>query len=195
MSSPKKAFANAPSEVGLIANRHDFAREREESDRVLFTYRVGSSIKEAVIVADTPTLDQGKTGWHPETWAHCDLSEFPNEIAEQDGRQIWTDANGRRVPRYVLAVGAGPAHCNWDSATFLDLDGRTYIGDPPDGLVPSYVPDTYAEDIRVPASATDTGYSYRHRHLWIAADRRVAYVGTTQHAERWPAPTKEFGCA
>ncbi len=195
MSSPDAALEAAASEVGYVGHPDDFVRERSDDTRVLYTYRVGAKVTQAMIVAIGPTFDGGKTGWHAETWARCDLSEFPDAVMDASSQDRWSDRNGSRVPTYEISSGPGPEHCDWQTATFLHLDGRTYIGNAPDSLVPEYVPDTYARSVPVPADATDTGYVRDGSHLWIAADRNAAYVGSEDSAERWPGTAKEFGCA
>jgi hypothetical protein len=41
----------------------------------------------------------------------------------------------------------------------------------------------------LPADATDTGYHYEGRHLWMSADAEVAYLIDSNRVEAWPAPT------
>lgn len=195
MSSPDGALEAAASEVGYIGQPADFVRERTDGSRVLYTYRVAGEVKQAMIIVDGPTLDRGKTGWHAESWARCDLSEFPDAVMDAHGLHRWSDANGRRVPTYELSSGPGPEHCGWQTATFLYLNDRIFVGNAPDDLVPEYVPDTYARSVPVPADATTTDYVRDGSLLWLAADRRAAYLGSKDSAERWPATIKEFGCA
>lgn len=44
----------------------------------------------------------GPAGWHPESWAHCDPSEFPDAALRAGGPEIWTDDQGRRAPSYDI---------------------------------------------------------------------------------------------
>ena len=194
-SSPADALDAAASEVGYIGDASDFHRERTDENRVLYTYRVEAEIKQAMIVVNGPTLDRGKAGWHAESWARCDLSEFPDSVIKAHRLDRWTDRNRERVPTYEISSGPGPEHCGWQTATFLKLNGRTYIGNPPDDLVPEYIADTYAHGVSVPAEAVDTGYIRDGSHLWLAADRKAAYIGSEDSAERWPVVIKEFWCA
>jgi hypothetical protein len=66
-------------------------------------------VKLAMIVAYGPTLDRDKTGWHAETWARCDLSEFPDAVMDAHGINRWSDRDGRPVPTYQLSSGPGPS--------------------------------------------------------------------------------------
>jgi hypothetical protein len=195
MASPEAALDNASSESGLLAATADFSAEVVTADRVLYAFRVGATIKEAIIVANTPTLDRGRTGWHPESWARCNYSEFPDAMVEEWGLRIWTDGNGYRAPTYELNAYAGSKHCSWESATFLVLDGITYVGNPPSDLVPGYVPAGFSRGLAVAASAHDTGYHREGKKLWTAADRKSAYVGSPTDAELWPATVKDITCA
>lgn len=195
MANPEDALENAPSESGLLADLEDFVPEVATSDRVLYAFRVGADIKEAIIVANSPTLDRGRTGWHPESWARCNYSEFPDQIVEEWGLRIWADRNGNRVPTYELNAHAGSKHCSWEAATFLIVDGVTYVGNPPSELVPDYIPATYGRSLNVPTTARDTGYQRNGQRLWTAVDRKSAYVGSPTDAERWPATVKEVACA
>ncbi|KUN75340.1 hypothetical protein AQJ66_36040 [Streptomyces bungoensis] len=52
----------------------------------------------------------------------------------------------------------------------------------------------YGGDVRMPADARDTGYHRRGRHLWLTADREVAYVRTARGVEAWPGVRREVGC-
>jgi hypothetical protein len=41
----------------------------------------------------------------------------------------------------------------------------------------------------------DTGFSSSAGHLWLSADRQVAYVDRGDRVEAWPRSTERFGCA
>ncbi|MFD8737375.1 hypothetical protein ACFV06_20980 [Streptomyces sp. NPDC059618] len=167
--------------------------ERVEGDRVLFSYDVGGRTKVAVVVAkDQPR----RPGWGPETSASCDPSEFPASWTKAHGYEIWTDRDGRRVPTTVVSSSAGPEHCDWQSAHFLDLGryGRQYARDPRGVLPAGALTGAYEARVRMPADARDTGYRYGDRRLWLTPDRATAYVRTSDGVEAWPSTASPFGC-
>lgn len=173
-------------------------QERREKDRVLFTIQVDGEIKMAVIMHNGPALG-APAGWHPESWAHCDVSEFPREIAEQHGRQIWTDRAGRAVPTYELSSAAGPQHCNWQHMTFLHVRGEqnAYLRNPDPDLLDEYFAEDWDPHASLPSDAYDTGFSRGTQHLWLSADRHRAYVGEVgaERVEMWPRTAQLLGCA
>ncbi|MET9897030.1 hypothetical protein [Streptomyces sp. NPDC006446] len=167
--------------------------EREEGDRVLFSYDVEGRTKVAVVVAkDQPR----RPGWGPETSASCDPSEFPASYTEARGDEIWTDRDGHRVPTTVVTSSVGAEHCDWQSAHFLDLGdrGHLYVRDPRGVFSPQALTGTYDGDVRMPADARDTGYRYHDWKLWLAPDRSTAYVRTPEGVEAWPAAKPGLGC-
>jgi hypothetical protein len=171
---------------------HGYRVERQETDRVLYSFDVGGRTKAAVVVAKD---QKDRPGWGPETSASCDPAELTARLAAADGWEVWTDGHGKRVPVSRLNSQAGPEHCDWDSAHFLDLDDRTYIRDPEgvlgrDGLLKA----PYRKDVRMPADAHDTGYHYRGWHLWLTDDRATAYVRTPDGVEAWPQTNQRVGC-
>ncbi|MFJ4953455.1 hypothetical protein [Streptomyces sp. NPDC088760] len=172
---------------------HGYRVEREEPDRVLYSYDVGGRTKVAVVVAKD---QKDRPGWGPETDASCDPAELPESFTATTGWQIWTDRAGRRVPVSRLHSAPGPEHCGWQSAGFLTLDDRTYARDPDgvlgrDGLLRA----PYRKDVRMPADARDTGYHHRGRRLWLTADKATAYVRTDHGVEAWPQVKDGVGCA
>ncbi|EKX62384.1 hypothetical protein Sipo8835_21080 [Streptomyces ipomoeae] len=179
--------------------RDGYRMEREEKDRVLFSYDVDGKTKVAVIVAKDR---KNSPGWGPETSASCDPAELPASYTDSRGHEIWTDGNGRRVPTTTVSTHVGPEHCDWQQAHFLstggdaDDDGRLYGRDPegvlPDGMLTS----AYDGDVRMPEQARDTGYRYENRALWLVeGDPSKAYVRTPDGVEMWPEVAKGHGCA
>ncbi len=168
--------------------------ERETHDRVLFSYDVGDDTRVAVIVADNITGTSGESGWSMETFAQCDPAEFPPAVTDELGIQVWTNEQGERIPITVIQSSRGPEHCDWDSATFLDLRGDTFVKDPQGVLPPESFSGTFDPNITLPEDAKDTGYRLDGQRLWVAADRSAAFIVTEQGVERWPVAT-DFGCA
>ena len=114
---------------------------------------------------------------------------------------VWEDESGRRVPVDRIQSFQGAEHCDWTHITFLLL-GREESGD-------SYVRDvkgdfttllhtTFSNQATLPADATDTGLRRDGRQLWIAPDKKAAYLVSLEDAgnvERWPAAKQRIGCA
>ncbi|SDC07368.1 hypothetical protein [Nocardioides lianchengensis] len=168
----------------------------ETDDRVLYVVEADDGTpKQALVVHDGEgTEGAGGDGWYVESWAQCDPVELP-AYAEEIGLQVWTDADGRPVPKSGLEAWVGPEHCGWESMVFLYLGGRTYVREPQRDLWADYFTEKYAAHVTVPADAVDTGFERDGDHLWLAADRSRAYVGARDDAELWPATVQDLGCA
>ncbi|MFG2122897.1 hypothetical protein [Streptomyces sp. NPDC048710] len=171
---------------------HGYRVERQEPGRVLYSFDVKGRTKVAVVVAKD---QKGRPGWGPETNASCDPAELPAKFSAAQGWEVWTDRNGRRVPVSRLSSSGGPDHCDWQSAHFLDLDGRHYARDPEgvlrrDGLLTT----PYRDRVSMPAGARDTGYHYRSWRLWLTDDKNTAYVRTSGAVEAWPKTKNGPAC-
>ncbi|GGI97384.1 hypothetical protein [Streptomyces brasiliensis] len=171
--------------------------EREEADRVLYSYDVGGRTKVAVVVAKD---QKGRPGWGPETSASCDPAELPASFTDSQGwYEIWTDRAGRRAPVAEISSYPGAEHCDWQQAHFLHLgrgeDERSYARDP-DGVLDADTMLTapYDGDVRMPADAHDTGFRYRNWQLWLTDDSSTAYVRTPDGVEAWPRVRQGTGC-
>jgi len=177
--------------------RYGYRVERRDAQRVLFSFDVGGRTKVAVIVArDQPQ----RPGWGPETSAACDPAELPASFTDEGPYEIWSDRAGHRVPVTKVNSAAGPAHCDWQQAHFLELDraaagGRLYARDPKDVLPPGTLTSRYDGDATLPADARDTGYHWHDEELWTSADASKVYVRTSDGVEAWPAVTRGHGCA
>ncbi len=171
-----------------------YREEREAENRVLFSYDVEGDTKVAIIVADGIADSHGGSGWGMETFAECDPAELPPSVTDELGLDVWVDEHGERAPTTVIRSTRGPEHCDWDSATFLDLKRDTFIKDPQGVLPPEWFEVTFDSDATLPPDAEDTGYSFRGQSLWVAPDRSAAYVVTKQGTERWPAAIEFVGC-
>lgn len=172
-----------------------FRVEREETDRVLYSYDVAGRTKVAVVVARD---QKDRPGWGPETNASCDPAELPASVTDSGGEEIWTDRSGKRVATTTLSGHAGAEHCGWQSAHFLETgrgeERRQYVRDP-DGVIEEELLTTpYDGDVRMPAGAHDTGYRYGDRRLWLTDDRSTAYVRTSDGVEAWPLAKETVAC-
>ncbi|MGW7256695.1 hypothetical protein [Streptomyces sp. NPDC054834] len=176
--------------------RSGYRVEREEADRVLYSYDVGGRTKVAVVVAKDR---KNRPGWGPDTSASCDPAELPAPVTDSWQFEIWTDRTGKRVPVTKVHSSAGAEHCDWQSAHFLAL-GRgpgaaLYVRDP-DGLFEAgaLLSAPYDGDVRLPADAHDTGYRYHDRQLWLTDDKAKAYVRTSRGVEAWPLAKNGLAC-
>ena len=191
-SDPEGAIETAAQEAGFDGAGNGYEVALREDTRVLFTYDVDGETKQAIIVHDGPTIDGD--GWYVESWARCDLAEFPDAIAAEAGVQVWTDADGDRVPTTVIQSYAGEAHCDWQQMTFLQVGGNTYLRDPGSDLR-AYFQKEFVPDLPLPADAVDTGHQRAGQQLWLPPDEERAYVGADRdHVELWPRETKRLAC-
>lgn len=196
LASPAEALqAFIRDEAGSQIPEAGYRLERERQDRVLFTYHVSGETKVAVIVVENSDGTSGEDGWSMETFAQCDPAELPAAVTDDLDIDVWVNEQGKRVPVTVISSGQGPEHCDWDSATFLDLRGDTFVKDPKGVLPSEYLNGTFVPDTSLPADASDTGYHLDAQQLWVDADGSAAFIVTEQGVERWPAADEDLGCA
>jgi len=196
-TTPEKALDVAAGEWLFNGPRDGLRRVADEGDRVLYVLEVDGEVKQAVVVRDGPATEgAGGDGWYVESWALCDPVELPRSFTDEIGLQVWTDTAGRPVPTTELEAWRGPEHCDWQAMTFLRVGRRTYVGNLAEELE-RYAVEPFRRHTELPADAVDTGYRRDGDRLWLAADRKVAYVGTPEEArsgdvELWPST--EIGC-
>ncbi|MGY1582182.1 hypothetical protein [Streptomyces sp. MN13] len=175
--------------------RSGYRVEREERDRVLFSYDVEGRTKVAVVVAKDR---ENAPGWGPETSASCDPAELPASFTDTQWYEIWTDVHGNRVPITEVNSSKGPAHCDWQAAHFLELGGGGHDGNyarDPGGVLPDgMLTGAYDGDVRMPAGARDTGFRRDDRELWVTDDPAMIYVRTPDGVEAWPRVADGMGC-
>lgn len=188
-SNPQQALEYGKGEGAYVGAMSGYRLVRQTDARALFVYTVDGRVKESVVVHDGPTV--GDHGWHVESWARCDWSEFDDLVPSGYGIDVWTDDSGERVS--TTKVKSFPNACDSDGMTELVLGSRTYLGNPPADLR-AYVAERPRYHLRLPEGAVDTGYSLDGDHLWVSADRARAYVGTRDDVELWPRMAKELVC-
>lgn len=172
--------------------RDGYQATLQSEDRVLYTWDTAERTTLAVVVHDGETISGD--GWYVEAWARCDWSEFPDEVTDALGVQIWADGEGRRLPTTTIESSRGPEHCDWQTSTILTLGEDTYWRRPVKDLADFFdIP--YGEGLALPDNAVDTGYQRGGQRLWLSPDRAVAYVGTPVAVERWPRPRERIACA
>ena len=195
-SDPSAGLAAFVEEGLFLLPRSGFVHAGSDASRRLFTYSFDGQVRAAVIVADAAEVPlEAVSGWVVETFASCDPAEFDPSLDGELGVDVWSDADGRRVPVSVVRSARGPEHCDWESITFLTVEGDRYVRDPDGVFSADFEIAEFDGDAELPADATDTGYSLDGRSLWLAADRSVAYVAEADRIEAWPSPGEPFGCA
>ena len=202
-SSPERALANLMAKDPPTYPPHDGYRvERRDGGRVLFSYDVEGRTKVALVAADDVRDWDGRTGWGIEAWAQCDPAELPDGAHGAFTLQVWTDAAGNRVPVTTIRSFRGPAHCDWQDITFVELGPESasvreeYLRDP-QGELASWETTTFEAGAMLPPGAVDSGYRRDGRALWRVPDRRAAYLvdlDDPTDVERWPASTQPIGC-
>lgn len=180
---------------GLPATGYRQAAARD--GRVLLVHEVDDRARVAVVVADAGTVDAelpATEGWVVETFAGCNPAEFDPSTDDELPQTVWTDHDGDRVPTSTITSFPGPAHCDWQSVTFLYLDDRQYLRDPQHRLAMETVA-PYAGDVELPPDAVDTTYRRGDDELWLSADGTIAYLRTGGRVEAWPSTLELVGCA
>ena len=194
-ADPDGALEDMIADGTLGMPDENFVASGRADGRVLYVYEVAGSPKAALVVADSASVElDTEARWAIETFATCDPAEFDPSTDDEIPRQVWQDVEGNRVPTSVISSARGPEHCDWETVTFLRLDGQGYISDPDGvlggrGFVASYDPDA-----ALPPDAIDTGYRQDDHRLWLSSDRSIAYVVTGDVVEAWPSSTEELAC-
>ncbi|MGP4111175.1 hypothetical protein ACTWP5_09695 [Streptomyces sp. 4N509B] len=176
--------------------------EREEDDRVLFSYDVDGETKAAVVVA----RDVNGPDWGPESAAACDVVEFGLPDMVEDGGEVWTAEDGRRAPQAAVRSHPGAESCAWQDAHFVELgsaedpdEGGVRYGRDPESVLPEgMLVDPFVADGDMPADARDTGYRHEEHgwELWrVPDDASAVYVRTADGVEEWPRVTNRWACA
>lgn len=165
---------------------------------MLLTYSVERAPLAALIFRDGPATEgAGGEGWCLESWARCDFSEFPAEVAESYfGYQLWTGADGLPALTTEIVSFPGSEHCDWQSMTFLSLgegkDETLFLRRPDEELRP-FVATEFVDDMRLPDDAIATAYSRDGNRLWLSPAGDRVYVGRPGEVEAWPR--FDTGCA
>lgn len=178
-----------------------YREERTDQRRALLSFDVEARTRVAVVVADGTADYLDNQAWGVESWARCDPSELPGDITDRLGIGVWENEAGRRVPVTEIMSYQGPAHCNDEEVTFLDLAP----GDPSslryvrvtDDRYSRYLTTTFSSVDVLPDDATDTGYNRHGRSLWLGATPAAYLVNDSDpnDIERWPSETEQITCA
>lgn len=81
---------------------------------MLFTTSYHGIARQAVVVRRRPAgpgsgADADGLGWYVESWARCDLADFPDAVSEARGVQVWSDRDADRVPTTTWSRPGGPS--------------------------------------------------------------------------------------
>lgn len=199
---PEAALENWLEEEGAWFSGlpdQDYRVERDDGDRVMFSYDLVDKSKAVVIVSDGVHDWNDHTGWGVESWAQCDPAELPAELTEARGIGVWTDRSGVRVPTTVIQSYDGAEHCDWHDIVFLQLgtweDGEQYLRDT-EGVLSRSLRSTYDDAVPLPARAEDTGWRRDGRELWLTPDAAyLVSVDDPDDVERWPRGRERIACA
>lgn len=118
----------------------------------------------------------------------------------------WT-REGRPVKPEELGTIAGPAHCEWQSATLLHIgwpvgtlstssaQARQYIRDPR-GVVRAMLRDSLELRAKLPSDARPTGYMYGSIQIYVSPSDQddAIYVVGPNASERWPRSEPMAAC-
>jgi hypothetical protein len=183
--NPNLALGRYLAEVkkfGLLFPTEGFAEVEVLDPWALFGYQVGGRTRAAVALRNATPGVSGE--WEVAAVASCDPSEFDPATPLGTTITIWTDQTGNVVPTTVVRE---QADCY--NATQLEVNGRLFVWDPNLGGAaydPSNLEGTFETNMKLPATATDTGYRSGSRSLYIAADGSAVYVRNGKIVERWP---------
>lgn len=122
----------------------------------------------------------------------------PAALGPPDGPRAdvagWVDANGEPLPASVIEDFEGPAHCGWETSTWLRFHNALYIRDPR-GVLRPYTVVGFDVDVALPPGARSTGVHEDGRAIWVIDDPSVIFVVTAARVEQWPrALDPTMGC-
>lgn len=176
--------------------RGGYRVEVERDQHLLLSYDVAGRTRAAVIIAKTADAQHADLPWAMSTFAACDQAEFPASVDADFGRRIWVNGAGKRMPTSVVNSYFGASHCNWETVTFLTLNGKQFLSDPKGVFKDTGVVmrTSYEKDTVLPADAVDTGYRLDGSQLWKDSDAEAVFVVTADSVERWPGVAEPLGC-
>ncbi|GAB2474494.1 hypothetical protein GCM10027265_25140 [Jatrophihabitans fulvus] len=196
--TPERAFADSGF-TGSVSTSL-LRLERRDGDRALFTSVYGGKVVQALVARYGPAVDgtgrdSSGRGWWPESWASCDLSEWPAMISDASHVNVWTDRDGRRVDtRRVISwvVDDDDDKCLGDDT--VEVGKRRFVRAPFDGTR-QYFREPFRTGMPLPSDARDTGWSLDGVRLWLSSSRPRAYLGRdASDVEFWPELVEPVGC-
>ncbi|HEX2756282.1 MAG TPA: hypothetical protein VHM48_12510 [Candidatus Limnocylindrales bacterium] len=155
-----------------------------------FGHLVGGRLKAVIVLTD---ISDFGPGWVVRGIRACDASEFDPAVPLTFPVTIWTDSSGARVSTDLIRSMAGPAHCGWDTVTFLQFGGDLYFRDPK-GAMNAWTTTSFEPRALIPRNAEASGYRSGGAALWTVPGGD-AYLDFSGHVERWPRSTDStIGC-
>jgi hypothetical protein len=166
--------------------------ENGRAGLVRFEYRARARVK-AIIVMAGHSVDGGQGAWSVVAYRACGGDEFD----PKDGRTIdnipWVGPGGEPGGENVYSL-PGPAHCDWQSTTWLFFHRALYLRDPL-GLFAGQTAGPFVANATLPVDARPTGYRSGDRELFVGASNLFVWVQTSHGLERWANASNELGCA
>ena len=196
--TPNEALAAFLADSPFVVPHTGYEPLGRSGDRHAYGYRSDGKVKVVVVISPRFAELVG-AAFAPDELRTCPEPEFGAAAEFDDGRRVWahlTDGS-------ILTDIPGPGHCGWESARILHVPnpdgtlGSQYLRDPFGVFddIPTLL-DTYAEDVELPAEASDSGYrSPDGLELWFTDADTAAYVVTADGVERWPRPADPIGCS
>jgi hypothetical protein len=203
--SPDDALRLAVKEGQFDGVFDDLVVRKDEPDRRLYVYQRGGRNYQAAIFHHGPAakgtgVDEDGIAWWLESYARCDIAEFPDQIAEDRGWEIWTDQDGLRQPIHLINSRRG-TDCV-AGARFLEIGTGKPSGEAPTqyvanaGQFTDFFNEPYRPHVRLPLDAVVSPYHHGSERLWFSPDLRRAFIGTDpQDVALWPKTTQLLGCA
>jgi hypothetical protein len=129
-----------------------------------------------------------------------------------DTANRWFDARDRPLPdgtdqrnshALVIHTRPGPSHCEWESATIMELAWplgtvqsgssaagvRFYVRDPR-GVIDPALKEGFAANASLPKNAESSSYHTENWTLWTGTDADAyVYLVSQKNTERWPRAT------
>ena len=183
----------------------DLVVAKDERGRRLYVYQRGGRNYQAAIFREGPAtegtgVDEDGIAWWLESHARCDIAEYPDQVAEDRGWEIWTDQDGQRQPIHLINSHRG-TDCV-AGTRFLEIGKGRPFGAAPTQYVanaeqfPDFVSEPYRAHLQLPADAVTSPYRHGAERLWFSPDLRRAYVGSDpRDVASWPRTNQTLGCA
>lgn len=199
--TPKAALLEGRDEGQWSGYDDDGMRAvRSEPDRVLFTYAAGGRTLQAVVMRRGPAARGTGAGadgiaWWMESFARCDVVEYPDRLAESLGYEVWTDPAGRRISSQIISSSTSDGDCLERGVRILDLGSageRRYVAHAE--AYPDATREPFQQAVALPVDAVDSGFRHGDERLWFSPDEQRAYVGTPAAVDVWPRGVDIPGC-
>jgi len=116
-------------------------------------------------------------------------------LVTSGGVDEWKNARGEDISESVISDRSGPAHCDWQSTTWLTYLGEKYVRDPNHVLPKNGSVVSFIANADLPNDAQSTGLRKEDFELWTSASHsnKAVFLGDSNGVEQWPRATA--GCA